>query len=220
MTAARTGMPQPIPHPGSGVPAPGLRLNAAGRRAALILAGGRSSRLGRDKSLEPLAGRPLAAHVAERVAGGARALVVGGSHALGALLGVSVLDDLEGAGAGPLRGVAAGLDWAAREGASFLLTAPCDTPFLPEDFGEVLEGALGSRSVLAAAAGRRHPLCALWSVSLAPEVRREAARTRHARLEDLIVDLGGAYHRFPDEAAFLNVNTEEDLAEARARGVA
>ncbi len=81
---------------------------------------------------------------------GAIALRAGGDPARFARFGLPVLDDGVFAGAGPLAGVLAGLDWAAGLGATDLLSVPGDTPFIPAG----LVGALGPAPACAVSGGR------------------------------------------------------------------
>ena len=103
--------------------------------AAVILAGGEARRLGgADKALLHLGGRPLLAHVLDRLRPqiDVIALSANGDPARFAAFDVPVLADDE-IGQGPLAGVLAGLDWAAAQGFDAILTTPVDTPFLPAD---------------------------------------------------------------------------------------
>ena len=187
----------------------------------VILAGGRARRMGGgDKALAELAGRPLAAHVAERLSDhvAALALNANGDPARFAALGLPVLPDPLPGRPGPLAGVLAALDWAAGQGAEAAVTAPADTPFLPPDLVPRLRDASGegARPALAAGpAGALHPLCALWPVRLAPALRA-ALDHGAAKVRDFAADQGAATVAFASEAPFFNVNTPEDLAAARA----
>jgi molybdopterin-guanine dinucleotide biosynthesis protein A len=187
----------------------------------VILAGGRARRMGGgDKALAELAGRPLAAHVAERLSDhvAALALNANGDPARFAALGLPVLPDPLPGRPGPLAGVLAALDWAVGQGAAAAVTAPADTPFLPPDLVPRLRAASdeGARPALAAGpAGGLHPLCALWPVRLAPALRAALGRGA-AKVRDFAADQGAATVAFASEAAFFNVNTPEDLAAARA----
>ncbi|MGH7041060.1 MAG: NTP transferase domain-containing protein [Acetobacteraceae bacterium] len=110
--------------------------------AALVLAGGSGRRLGGvDKSLLDLGGRALLAWIIERLRTepvGAIALSANGDPARFAAFGLPVLDDGPFAGAGPLAGLLAGLDWAASRGAATLLSVPGDTPFVPAGLVQAL----------------------------------------------------------------------------------
>ncbi|HLF70552.1 MAG TPA: NTP transferase domain-containing protein, partial [Dehalococcoidia bacterium] len=83
------------------------------KAAAIVLAGGQSSRLGRDKASELLLGRPLLQHVLDRLAGLVDEIVVvraagQGLPELSATAALTVVEDVY-TGAGPLGGIQAGL---------------------------------------------------------------------------------------------------------------
>lgn len=191
------------------------------RVAGLILAGGSGRRMGAEKALVRLAGRPLVAHVAARLGPQVErlALSANGEAARFAALGLPVLPDLPGeAGEGPLAGLRAGLAWAAREGAEALVSVATDTPFLPVDLFARLKAPGGA--AYAQSGGRAHYTAALWPVNMAPALDALFAqgerRLRVALAGATAVDFEGA----PDP--FANLNTPEDLAtaEARLRGLA
>ena len=189
------------------------------RIAGLILAGGQGRRMGAEKALVALAGRPLVAHVAARLAPqvAALALSANGDPARFAALGLPVLPDLPGeAGEGPLAGLRAGLDWAARAGAEALITVATDTPFLPADLVERLAAASGGlRPSHAVSGGRAHYTAALWPLARTAAVaERFAAGER--RLRACLGDAAEvAFAGDPDP--FANLNTPEDLARAEAQ---
>ena len=184
----------------------------------VILAGGLATRMGGgDKGLLPLGDSTILGHVIDRlgpqVAG--LALNANGDPARFAGLGLPVLADSIDGFAGPLSGVLAGLDWAATQGASHIVTAAADTPFLPADLVARLTRAGGAQGLaLAASPGGRQPTFGLWPVALRDDLR--AALTGGLRKVILWTGQHGAgTAEFPDDAAFFNVNTPQDLATAR-----
>ncbi|HEY1930100.1 MAG TPA: molybdenum cofactor guanylyltransferase [Caulobacteraceae bacterium] len=185
--------------------------------AGVVLAGGRSRRFGRDKAREPLAGRPLIAWSLESLGPACARLAISGPAELAATLGLPAVADLEGAPPGPLAGVAGALAWAAAEGCSHCLTAPCDTPFLPPDLAARLIAAAGASPVVAARALGRHPLCALWRADFAARLAQLALQPGQPPLQRLVDELGGAWADFPDETAFANLNTPDEFAAAVSR---
>lgn len=196
--------------------------------AGLILAGGRGIRMRQaDKGLLVLAGQPLVAHVAQRLAPQVQALFISANrNAVRYEQYGRVLPDdpAFGAWSGPLAGVAAGLRaWSG----PWLVVAPCDTPFLPRDLAERLIGAAqaqGAPLAVACAGGRRHSVCMALRTTLASDLRG------YLRGGDRKVDLwqarvGGVQVDFDDAlqadalragaaGAFLNINTPEDLSAA------
>ena len=175
---------------------------------------------GGDKGLLPLGPRSILGHVIDRlepqVAG--LALNANGDAGRFADLGLPVIADSIAGFAGPLSGVLAGLDWAAERGASHIVTAAADTPFFPCDLVPQLMLAAeqaGTEIALAATPGGRHPTFGLWPTALRDDLR--AALQDGLRKVVLWTDKhGGTTAEFPDDAAFFNVNTPEDLETAKA----
>lgn len=199
----------------------------------VILAGGQATRMGGgDKGLLSLGGRTILSRVIDRLAPqvAGLALNANGDPDRFAGHGLPVVPDSIPGFAGPLAGVLAGLDWAAGQGAETIVTAAADTPFFPADLVTLLESASRGQThpvVLAATRGAaetrsksrsgliRHPTFGLWPVALRDDLR--AALQDGLKKVVLWTDRhGGREAVFPDETAFFNVNTPEDLTRARA----
>lgn len=189
----------------------------------MILAGGASRRMGGvDKGLRLLNGRPLLAHVIDRVAPQCDVLAINSnSPAEGvAALGLPVLPDSLPGRPGPLAGVLVAMDWAAASGSDAVVTVPGDTPFLPGDLIPRLmlrsEDAPGV-PVVAQSGGRLHPVAALWPVALRDRLSA-ALVSGVRRMTDWTEDAGAIAETFPETEpdSFFNVNTPEDLALAEA----
>jgi len=192
----------------------------------VILAGGQATRMGGgDKGLLLLDGQSLLSRVHDRLAPQVAgvALNANGDPARFDAMGLPVIRDSVEGFAGPLADVLAGLDWAADQGADTIVTAAADTPFFPCDLVPQLllasEG-MGVPLVLAATPdtqrGRaRHPTFGLWPVALRNDLR--AALANGVRK---VVQWTGQHQgreaMFPQEEAFFNVNTPDDLATAKA----
>jgi molybdopterin-guanine dinucleotide biosynthesis protein A len=190
----------------------------------VILAGGQATRMGGgDKGLLPLGGGTLLSNVIDRLAPQTAdvALNANGDAARFAKFGLPVLSDSIGGFVGPLAGVLAGLDWAAAQGADTIVTAAADTPFFPCDLvPRLLLASEGMTHPLVLAATpdakrgtARHPTFGLWPTALRDDLR--AALNSGLRKVVLWTDQhGGRTAIFPDEEAFFNVNTPDDLAKA------
>jgi molybdopterin-guanine dinucleotide biosynthesis protein A len=191
---------------------------------AVILAGGLGRRLGGvDKALVPLAGKPLIAHVVDRLAPQVSALAISanGDPDRFDRLGLPVLPDPVPDRPGPLAGVLAGLEWArvAHPEARRLLSVPVDCPLLPADLMARLAAAGGEDAVvMAASGGRRHPVVALWPVRLAPALRAGLTDGTARKVEAFAGGGSQAVVEWPIAPfdPFLNINTAEDLAAAAA----
>lgn len=190
----------------------------------VILAGGQATRMGGgDKALLDLGGAPMLAHVIRRfapqVAG--LALSANGDPARFASFGLPVLPDTLPGFPGPLAGVLAGLDWAAREGASHIVTAAADTPFLPGNLVASLVAAAERAHepiALAATASGLHPTFGLWPVSMRDDLRL-ALEAGTRKVAAWALGQGAARAIFGDvpDDPFFNINTPDDLALARSR---
>lgn len=190
----------------------------------LVLAGGRGQRMGgADKGLQMLHGKPLAAHVLARLAPQVGVLSISANRngdayaALGAPWRAGVLADTLPGFPGPLAGLLAGLRAAQTE---WLLTAPCDSPWLPADLAERLtHAALSERADIVTATTTNaagevslHPVFALVRTSLADDLAaflcagERKVRAWYARHT-------AAEVAFADERAFYNINSLQELAE-------
>ena len=100
------------------------RTGRTGRVGAIVLAGGRSSRFGRDKLAEPIDGRPLLHHAIAAVQAVADEIVVVAAPGHDPVLpeGVRLVHDAT-AFEGPLEGLAAGLEALGRSVRSAVVVA-------------------------------------------------------------------------------------------------
>ena len=191
--------------------------------AGVILAGGRSSRMREDKALTPLAGRPLIAHVVERLRPQVDFLIISGNGDPGRFdaFDAPVVADADPlAYSGPLAGVRAAMALASSRGAALLASAPCDAPFLPANLVARLFETLERTGAPAAAARRAdqiEPLFAVWRVATASSIDEALARG-DAGPRALLIHCGAAFAEFDECAdAFDNVNDSAALAAAEAR---
>jgi len=188
----------------------------------VVLAGGRSVRFGGEKAAALLHGTPLLLWAARRLARSCATVAVNtrpGTQAesLAHAAGLPVLYDAPGDAAGPLSGVKAGLVWARARGATALAVSPCDAPLLPEDLFTRLSAAAGSGAAMAETADGVQPLCAVWPVSALAELIRALAGGAHPPTWRTLDGIGAQRVRFPDAAAFANLNTRTELAALEER---
>jgi len=190
----------------------------------VLLAGGQSQRMGGgDKCLRPLGGKTILDHVIARAKPQVNCLVLNanGDPARFAPYRLPVAPDSVPGFAGPLAGVLAGMEWAAKHASvcDLVATFATDAPFLPRDLVRRLEEGMiadGADISCASSGGRSHPVFALWPVSLHEELR-EAMLSEDLRK----VDLFTARYKLTtvDWPAtpfdpFFNTNRPEDLADA------
>lgn len=209
-------------------------LKPAADVAGFVLAGGRSSRMGRDKALLPFAGQPLASRALSLLsAAGLPATLAVASQSLAAL--APVIEDKQ-AGQGPLAGICAALASTPARWAVFLSV---DLPFLsaslirilvhhaqltgglvtipsingfPQTFPVVLSRQLLPAFSAELAAGRRGCYSAFRSAAAA------LGQAVNVLPVELLVQAGQLAHPegMPACRWFLNLNTPADLERAQA----
>jgi molybdopterin molybdotransferase len=186
----------------------------------LILAGGRGTRMGTvDKGLQPFRGKPMVAHVLERLRAQVGAVAINANQNLDtyAALGVPVWPDDTPGFAGPLAGLEAGMRRCATP---LMLTAPCDSPFVPEDLAARLFAALQEQDADLAYAvtqepGKRrqpHPVFCLVRVDRLPLLSSYLAEGGR-KMDGWYADLKAAEVLFEDDGGFRNINTLDELQE-------
>jgi molybdenum cofactor guanylyltransferase len=189
----------------------------------VVLAGGESRRMGRDKLLLEVGGVPLLRRVCDALwARCAEVIVVGRGAEAAWLEGVHRIPDERRGGLGPLAGIEAGIA-AARNRSVFV--AAGDMPFLSADLVGYLLERLGRRGVAAVVPrhrGETHPLCAAYDREILSHVRSAldgGVRSVRAFLEgvDPVEYVEEELRRFGDpDLCLMNVNSPEDLDRARA----
>lgn len=190
----------------------------------VLLAGGQSQRMGGgDKCLRQLGGQPILAHVIDRVRPQARGLILNanGGPARFASFGLTVVPDSIPDFAGPLAGVLAGMDWAAAHAADcpWIVTVPCDGPFVPRDLVARLmaERELDQADMACAmSGGQRYPVVGLWPVRLRDELRRAITQEGQHKVDAWTARYRLAVADFAIGTVdpFFNANKPEDLAKA------
>jgi molybdopterin-guanine dinucleotide biosynthesis protein A len=184
--------------------------------AAVIMAGGRGRRMGRDKCLIELGGKALVRRAAETAAKVFERVIISGPSSLNATGLIAAPDERQGAG--PLAGILAGLK---ATGAPWIMTIPCDSPFVPEAFLIGMVSLRGEYDVVVPRQGEFHePLHALYSCRCIPGIEGLIAQG-----EKRIIALYGlvktrevgpeTYGNWdPQGLAFFNINTPADLSRA------
>jgi len=198
--------------------------------SALLLAGGQGRRMGHvDKGFMELAGKALAEHVIARLSPQCSELLINANQNLAAWqqLGWQVIPDATGHGVveqairmagrpniGPLAGFFAGL---VNINTKWLVTAPCDAPFLPLD----LTTRLGKEAIRQGVQ---------LAVARSGKQLQPAFCLLHRQCQDSLADFllnGGRKVRdwlgklthvevdFVEDSAFINVNTPAELNKAR-----
>jgi molybdenum cofactor guanylyltransferase len=192
---------------------------------AFVLAGGKSSRMGRDKAFVEHDGETLLTTALTLARGVADQVCIVGSREKFAAFGVVVEDEFRDCG--PLGGIHAALRSSETE---LNLMLAVDMPFVPAGFLQYLvlqaRDAPMAYVIIPRPENRWQPLCAVYRRSFA-EAAEEALRAGRNRIDLifestplLVIDDEKLKHAGFSSDIFLNLNSPSDLASARNRKTA
>jgi len=192
-------------------------------RGALILCGGRSTRMGRDKASLPFGDETMLQRIVRILQPLVDEVIVVayvGQEVPALPVGVRVVRD-EVEGQGPLGGLQAGLRHAASDA---LYTTGCDVPFLRPALVELLFARLGEAQIAVAdEGGFTHPLAAVYRTGVLPVVERLLAEERrrpiflYGEVETVRVEEADLRAADPELLSLANLNTPAAYEAALAR---
>ncbi len=169
-----------------------------------------------DKGLQLFRDAPMALHVLMRLSPQVGYIMINANQNIAPYeaFGVPVWQDEMQGFAGPLAGLQTGLIHCETD---YLVTSPCDSPFLPKDLVERLADGLeqNNADIAVAVTGtggtkQAHPVFCLVKASLLPHLTlylQEGGR----KFDKWYSSLAVAEVHFDDEDAFRNINTLDDL---------
>jgi molybdenum cofactor guanylyltransferase len=190
----------------------------------VILAGGQSRRFGGgDKFLKKLNGKLLIDHVIDRVSPQTSNVIINSNSNADLFKGQNhpIIPDSIGGYAGPLAGILTGMEWVLRvkPQCKWIVTFPSDAPFIPLDSAEkMIKCAEEERAniVCSASNGRTHPVCALWQVGLADDLRKAMINEEIRKIDLWTARYRSSVVEFSDQPfdPFFNINKPGDLERA------
>lgn len=184
--------------------------------AAVIVAGGRSSRMGREKAFATVRNRTIISRIITQLTPQVDRILInanGGEERFWEF-GLQLIADVLPART-PLAGLHAALSAAGVRGFHAVLTVPSDAPFLPADLVLRLKSSCEDAAI-ASSGGQQHFLTGLWSPKLRQTLELALGQSQPPRLQDWARTCRAAVIDWPMEPydPFFNVNTPEELAEA------
>ena len=199
--------------------------------AAIVLAGGRSRRMGSDKAALDWEGEPMLARVVRVVAQRCDPVLVVAGETSAAFRGIDDIRDRaapgidrsrvhwvtdEQEGAGPLGGLVAGLAKAAADGADLAFVCATDMPLIaPELIDELRLGLTDStQAVIARDAQRDHPMAGIYRTDAGPVIADLVAGGER-RMLGAVEALNTHRVGVSDPEWLVNVNAPEDLHRLR-----
>jgi molybdopterin-guanine dinucleotide biosynthesis protein A len=192
---------------------------------AFILSGGKSSRIGTNKSFLLLDGKPLIQILIELLDSIFSDVVTSSNEPeLYGFTKKEIIQDIFFA-RGPLSGIHSALSSTSSE-RNFIIS--CDMPFISKELIVYLtDYKTDSKILLPKADGRIQPLCGIYSKSVLPDVENlliESSNPRSSlkgsvyelitRIPPEIIDVTGT--NFYHSDLFLNINTHEDYTYAKS----
>jgi molybdenum cofactor guanylyltransferase len=192
---------------------------AAKKMAAAILAGGKSTRMGRNKAFLPFGGKPLIFFVYEALAEVFDEIFVVGSAEAGKVLGVpSYPDQGEGQKPNSLRGIFTGLTASPTV---YTFFAPCDMPFLnPMALRRMRETLPDCDAFVPWSGDFWQPLHAIYSKNCLPVIEDQVIHNNfkimqfYGKVKTCTIDMHSLENMNPALPLFFNLNTASDLAAA------
>ena len=184
---------------------------------AIVLCGGKSSRMGFDKAFIRAGGKTLVERQVEALSGRFRKIILATNSPERYRLPRRVEKVADAVpGLGPLGGLASALE---RSDLRYNFTVACDMPFVSPDLAAYMAGSIkkGYQAVVPFYRGEYQPLCAVYSRDCLGEIREALAGNRlkivrlFSRLKVRKVPLRELKKFGDPDIYFRNINTPGDL---------
>lgn len=191
----------------------------------IILAGGKSSRMGTNKALLEINGATVIENVVEELKSVVNnIIIVTNSFEEYEFLQLPMVEDLW-KGKGPLAGIQAGLSSSTTE--KNLIVA-CDMPFISAELGTILLNELTDyQAVVPEISGQLHPLFAAYQRDIGKEIER-ALEANQLRIRGIFENIHVKIMNDPalsnlgfqiKDANFFNMNHPEEYEQARTMSI-
>ncbi len=178
------------------------------RMAAIIMAGGQSSRMGKDKSLLPVNGKPMIQHIYDQVKPFFQEIMISSNEPEKLdFLNCKVIPD-QIPGQGPLMGILSALEVSSFD-LNFI--AACDIPFVDMDFVNRMIACAEEYDAVVPVSepGRYEPLFAVYRKSFIPVIKKALSKGRR-KISDILKEGKINYIKIKDSDIINNLNTIED----------
>lgn len=189
---------------------------------SIILAGGKSSRLGRSKALQVIEGKSLIQWVVDRLAILSTEIIIATAHGeaipCSSAARIKTVADIY-PGKGPLVGIYSGL---IASSSSQAIVVGCDMPFLSVSLLEYMTQNLGESDVALPRIGEMvEPLCAVYSKNCLAPIQEllEQNELGISKLFSMVkvkyVEEDEINSFDPEHLSFFNINSQDDLTRAK-----
>ena len=190
---------------------------------AAILAGGKSRRFGVDKSTTKLGDKTLIEHTISKIEKKfSEILIISNNQEIKVdKKNVFVLKDCIQGQLGPLVGVLSAMKWVETNNKKYdwVATFPCDTPFFDISIIDEVKrfSKKNNKKLYFLKTGeKRHNIFGLWSIQL-KDILEKDINNNFRKVEEWADKIGLETININHEKfdSFLNINTKEDLEEAK-----
>jgi molybdopterin-guanine dinucleotide biosynthesis protein A len=175
---------------------------------AIVMAGGKSSRMGRDKAMLPVDGRPMIEHICDLIRPHfGQLLISAGDAGKYSFLGIETVAD-KIPGRGPLVGIASALEASAHE---LNAVVACDMPDINIDFiKRMIKECEGYDAVVPrTGVSFLEPLCAVYRKSMAGPLN-DALSAGEIKLSDVLRRCNVRFIDTRDVHSLRNINTTSE----------
>ena len=189
----------------------------------VVLAGGRSKRFGNDKTIAKLGNKTLLDHTIEKIEKNFHEILIVSNNEKLDFNKKNIFSskDLIEGYLGPLVGVLTAMVWIEKNKKNYnwIATFPCDTPFFDENLINKIKNfpkKSEKKLFFLKSGSRRHNIFGLWSLDLKEALYKDITNG-HRKVEEWADKIGPEIIEINDEKDynFLNINTKEDLEEAK-----
>jgi molybdenum cofactor guanylyltransferase len=179
----------------------------------IVIAGGKSRRMGAEKGLIPFNGKPLITYPVQMLGKVSAQVIISANSNSYDFLGLPVIAD-QTMGGGPMTGIYSGLLASETE---YNLVLSCDMPLISIDLlMHLVASAVGCKAIVAFHQGFAEPLCGIYNRSLIGELESHIS-TRNFKLITFLETTGARFIEIDERLPFyhpnffLNVNTPQDI---------
>ena len=190
----------------------------------VILAGGKSKRFGKDKSLVFLDNKTLLEHTLEKIESiFPEILIVSNNNNIHyKKKNISITKDCIEGQLGPLVGVLTAMKWIKKSNKNYqwLATFPCDTPFFDTKILKEIKKQVNQKKHLLYFLNsnkKRHNIFGFWSIELINTLEEDIIKNNYRKVEDWANKIGvkNINIEFGKFDPFFNINSIEDLEKAK-----
>jgi Molybdopterin-guanine dinucleotide biosynthesis protein A len=191
----------------------------------VVLAGGKSQRFGSDKTSIRLGDKTLIEHTISKIENNFKEILIISNNEKNLIKKENIFftKDLIDGFLGPLVGVLSAMDWIEKNKKNYkwILTFPCDTPFFDQNIIEKLTRCTTNTSkklFFLKSGNKRHNIFGLWSMKL-KDILLEDINNGFRKVEEWANKVGSEIIEInsDNDYNFLNINTKEDLEEAKKK---